>query len=209
MSEHQQSLKDLADIRQMMEESSRFLSLSGLSGVSAGVVALIGAYFGQLYLIEWELESTLNQIMGYDARANHLWNLVGIAMIILVCAGASASIFTIRRSKKRGESIWTRPARRMALNLIIPLMAGGIFCIQMAWYGAGLLVAPAMLIFYGLAVMNAGKYTLREIRLLGLTEVVLGLIAAFFPGHGILFWAIGFGVFHILYGAIMYFKYER
>lgn len=209
MSEHQQSFKDLADIRQMMEESSRFLSLSGLSGVSAGVVALIGAYFGQLYLIEWELESTLNQIMGYDDRVNHLWNLVGIALIILVCAGASASIFTIRRSKKRGESIWTKPAKRMALNLIIPLIAGGFFCVQMAWYGAGLLVAPAMLIFYGLAVMNAGKYTLREIRLLGLTEVVLGLIATFFPGHGILFWAIGFGVFHILYGAIMYFKYER
>lgn len=209
MSKHQQSLKDLADIRQMMEESSRFLSLSGLSGVSAGIVALIGAYVGQAYLIQWELESTLDRITGYDRGSEHLWNLVGLALIILICAGASASFFTIRRSKKRGESIWTKPARRMALNLIVPLAAGGIFCIQMAWYGAVLLVPPAMLIFYGLAVMNAGKYTLREIRLLGLTEVVLGLVAAFFPGHGILFWALGFGVFHILYGAIMYFKYER
>lgn len=209
MSDHQQSLQDLADIRRMMEESSRFLSLSGLSGVSAGIVALIGAYVGQLYLVQWELESTLDQIMGYDNRQEHLWKLVGIALVILVCAAAAASFFTIRRTKARGERLWTKAARRTLINLLLPLAAGGIFCIQLAWYGAGLLVAPAMLIFYGLAVINAGKYTFKEIRMLGASEIVLGLIAAFYPGHGILFWAIGFGLFHILYGTIMYVKYER
>ncbi|MDP5168877.1 MAG: hypothetical protein NWR72_01425 [Bacteroidia bacterium] len=209
MSHPQQSLKDLAEIRQIMEQSTRFLSLSGLSGVSAGIIALIGAWFTNIYLIEWELEAAFSSMMGVEVRYNHLWDLVGIALLILVAAGASASIFTIRRSKKQGVKIWNKPARRMALNLMIPLVVGAIFCVEMAWHGMALLVAPATLVFYGLALLNAGKYTLQEIRLLGISEIILGLIAGVIPGYGIEFWALGFGVLHIVYGALMYFKYER
>ncbi|MGE5429024.1 MAG: hypothetical protein ACM3O8_14110, partial [Methylococcaceae bacterium] len=67
----------------------------------------------------------------------------------------------------------------------------------------------AMLIFYGLALVNAGKFTLSEVHYLGITEIVLGLMAAVFINWGLLFWALGFGVMHIVYGMMMYYKYER
>ncbi|MES2397617.1 MAG: hypothetical protein V4549_16525 [Bacteroidota bacterium] len=70
-------------------------------------------------------------------------------------------------------------------------------------------MAPSSLLFYGLALINASKYTLNDIRYLGICEIVLGLIASLYIGYGLLFWAAGFGVLHIVYGAVMYYKYER
>lgn len=210
MNDSQRSLKDLAEIRQMMEQSTRFLSLSGLSGISAGAIALLGAWVTHLYLRHNDLNNALlTDSQYFRVTANQLGTLIFLAVVILLCAAAAASFFTIRRSRRQGVSIWTRPARRMAINLLIPLGAGAIFCVQLAWYGFSLMVAPATLIFYGLALLNASKYTLPEIRYLGLGELALGLIAGLFPGHGILFWCIGFGALHILYGSIMYMKYER
>ena len=66
-----------------------------------------------------------------------------------------------------------------------------------------------MLIFYGLALINSSKYTFFEIRYLGIAEIVLGLIASVFVSSGLILWAAGFGLLHIIYGIIMYYKYER
>jgi hypothetical protein len=44
---------------------------------------------------------------------------------------------------------------------------------------------------------------------LGICEIGLGLIASIYMGYGLLFWAVGFGVLHIIYGIVMYMKYER
>ncbi|RMG71682.1 MAG: hypothetical protein D6722_06495 [Bacteroidetes bacterium] len=134
---------------------------------------------------------------------------MGIALLILTAALVVAAFFTMRRVRKEGKKIWTRPAQRLAINLLIPLGVGAIFCVQLAWYGMGGLVAPATLVFYGLALLNAGKYTLREIRYLGLSEIGLGLLAGFWPGFGIFFWAVGFGLLHIAYGLVMYLRNER
>ena len=71
------------------------------------------------------------------------------------------------------------------------------------------LVAPTTLLFYGLALYNAGKYTLDEIRYLGVSEIILGLLGCIFIGYGLMFWALGFGVLHIVYGFMMWWKYER
>ena len=57
--------------------------------------------------------------------------------------------------------------------------------------------------------VNASKYTLNDIRYLGLTEIFLGLVALVFLEYSLLFWAIGFGLVHIIYGIVMYYKYER
>lgn len=210
MEEYRQSLRDLAEIRGLMEESSRFVSLSGLSGVCAGVVALLGAGGTYAYLrAEGIYGATLLPVRQVGITWTQLATLVGIALLILTAALAGAAFFTMRRARRQGKRVWTRPARRLALNLLIPLGVGAVFCVQMAWYGLGGLVAPATLVFYGLALLNAGKYTLREIRYLGLTEVGLGLLAGFWPGYGIFFWALGFGLLHIAYGMVMYLRHER
>ena len=41
----QQPLEELQHIKRMMERSSRFISLSGLSGIAAGICAIAGAWF--------------------------------------------------------------------------------------------------------------------------------------------------------------------
>jgi hypothetical protein len=68
-------------------------------------------------------------------------------------------------------------------------------------------VTPLTLIFYGLALVNASKYTLSEVRSLGIIEIVIGLFAMHFIGYGLLLWAVGFGVMHIIYGIIMHIRY--
>lgn len=210
MEDYRQSLRDLAEIRGLMDEATRFISLSGLSGVSAGVVALGGAALTYTYLQGQGIyEAALLPMRRVPVTPNQLLVLVGLALLILLVAAGAAAFFTVRRARRQGQRVWTRPARRLALNLLIPLGAGAIFCVQLAWHGLGGLVAPATLVFYGLALLNAGKYTLREIRYLGLSEIGLGLLAGFWPGYGIFFWAVGFGILHIAYGTVMYLRHER
>lgn len=203
MTEEKEHLQALNDIRSMMERSSRFISLSGLSGVFAGLFALGGAYIGAKYIehvdeIEWSYNR--NGVIAF---------YVFDALLVLFASVAVGILLTIRNSKKRGIKIWDNTAKRMLINLMIPLVSGGLFCIALLYHGVIGLVAPATLIFYGLALINASKYTFNDIRYLGICEIVLGVISSFFIGYGLLCWAIGFGVLHIVYGAVMYFKYER
>ena len=97
----------------------------------------------------------------------------------------------------------------MLFNFMIPLITGGIFSLTLLSQGFYGFVAPATLIFYGLALVNGGKHTLNDIKYLGLSEIAVGLVALYFVGYGLLFWAFGFGILHIIYGTVMYFKYDR
>lgn len=105
--------------------------------------------------------------------------------------------------------MWDVSSRRLVLNFLIPLVAGGAFCLVLIQYGIAGLVAPATLIFYGLACINASKYTMRDIRYMGVAFIILGLVSTQYIGYGLYFWALGFGVCHIIYGALMYYKYDR
>lgn len=205
--------EELAHIRGLMDRSTRFLSLSGLSGVIAGVLALGGAAVARWYMDQHSVMRA--DPLSYDGglRTEDYWTHVmvlgEIAIAVLVLAIAGALWFTLRRSKRVGQSLWDASARRMAISLALPLGAGGVFCLALIWHGLPGLVAPATLLFYGLALLNASKYTLNEIRWLGLSEVVLGLAASFWVGAGLLFWVLGFGVLHIFYGSLMYLRHER
>lgn len=202
----QEHLKALTDIRSMMERSSRFISLSGLSGIVAGVAALLGAYAAYIKL------NSLNAI--YRLLDDNLFRdtviyLLSDAAIVLVVSITAGILLTVRNSKKKGVSIWDTTARRLLINLMIPLTTGGLFCLILLYHGLVGFVAPATLLFYGLALINASKYTLNDVRYLGICEIILGLIASIYIHNGLLFWAFGFGILHIVYGAVMYFKYER
>ncbi len=202
-------LDELQHIRGLMERSTRFLSLSGLSGVIAGSVGLAGALIAQRYVKEHRLVSDGYGTASPSDHLEHIWWLGGLAIAVLVIALAGAAWFTARRGRRTGQGLWDPSARRLLINLSIPLATGGIFCMALIRYGMPALVAPATLIFYGLALLNASKYTLDEIRWLAISELVLGLLASFWIGAGLLFWALGFGVLHIFYGALMYMRHER
>jgi hypothetical protein len=214
MNEQQQSLEDLQHIKKMMERSSRFISLSGLSGISAGLCALIGAWVAHPYVFgekDYVIIShrAILQTMNNDYSIIFNTYLFWIAAATFIGAFISAFFFTWLKSKKDGTPIWGNTAKRLLINVSIPVAVGGLFLLRMLHYGTFGLVAPGCLIFYGLGLINASKYTLDEIRYLGYVQIILGIINLWFVGYGLYFWAMGFGIMHILYGVYMWMKYER
>ncbi|HLK97154.1 MAG TPA: hypothetical protein VK364_05245 [Hymenobacter sp.] len=214
-------LAQLTEIRAIMERSSRFISLSGLSGVGAGVVALAGAGVGHWFLrLEYGSQYEYGRqyepsgfLRLLESTEQERWLV--LPYLLLLAAGmialalVVAMFFTMRRARRAGQPLWTALGRRLAMSLAVPLVAGGLFCIALFLRGAVSLVVPGLLLFYGLALLNASKYTLEEIRWLGLTQIGLGLVAVLLPGAGLLFFALGFGLGHIGYGLLMYNRYER
>jgi hypothetical protein len=205
MNATEDQLKALGEMRDLMNRSSRFLSLSGLSGIFAGMFALIGAGVAWQYLNL--IEDDLYGPMPTPVRFYTFFFLdAGLVLLFSLIAGW---YFSNRRAKKAGVPLLDETALRMLANLFIPLATGGLFCIALLYHGEIGLIAPATLIFYGLALLNASKYTIKDIRFLGICEIVLGLIGTVFIYHGLIIWAVGFGVLHIVYGIVLYYKYER
>lgn len=202
--EKEKYLQDLKEIRVMMERSSKFISLSGLSGVSAGIIALAGALFAYKFLY------TDQNYLGYrmvSLTTQTIVQLILLGLVLLILAVGSAIFFTNLKAKKRNLRLWDNKTKAMVVSFLVPLGTGGVLCLIFLLRGYIGIVAPLTLIFYGLGLVSASTYTYKELRSLGVLEIVLGLVATVFVGYGILFWAIGFGVLHILYGLYMHFKY--
>lgn len=208
MPENIPSLKALEDIKQIMQKSSRFISLSGWSGVAAGVCALAGACYTSTKIDCWKRGDCEFERLIKEGGVNLQSELLKIAIITFLAAFVLAFIFTYLRSKTTGTPIWNYASRRLMLNVAIPMVVGGIFVYRMMELGFFGLVAPACLLFYGLALVNASKYTLGEVRYLGFGQILLGLINCWAIGYGLYFWAAGFGILHIIYGILMWYKYE-
>lgn len=213
-SQANEPLEALQDIRRMMERSSRFISLSGLSGVSAGVCALIGAYIAHGWIMDYYGGPGGGGYVGHHGymhgEAESLkWKLIGLAIGVLAAALASSTWFTWRKARRSNLPIWDVTSKKLFINMLIPLVAGGLFLIGMFYHTDWDYVAPTCLVFYGLALVNASKYTLTDIRYLGFLEILLGCISMFYLHWGLYFWAVGFGVLHIIYGLIMWWKYEK
>lgn len=197
-------LKDLQQIREIMNRSSRFLSLSGWSGICAGSFAIIGAYlaYQQVYAGQDYL-SYRSAHLGPEV----IFRLLAIALGVLLLSVFFGFYFSKQKAKREGQSMWNATSKRMLINFAIPLVTGGLLCLQLLSKGYVGVIAPLTLIFYGLALVNASKFTLDEVRSLGIFEIVLGLLAMQFIGYGLIFWSIGFGALHIVYGAMMQMKY--
>ncbi len=200
------SLETLQDIKRMMERSSRFISLSGLSGVSAGICALGGAYIAYTWIEHFYYPADGSEKHRYIDDAPRF---VILAAAVLAAALISSFYFTWRKAHKNGLPVWDPTAKKLMVNMTIPLMAGGFFVLGMLYHQAWGFVAPACLVFYGLALVNASKYTLGEIRWLGILEITLGIVNIFYERYSLYFWAMGFGLLHIIYGLGMWWKYDR
>jgi len=190
-------LKDISEIKNMMNKSSRFISLSGLSGILAGVYAIIGAIITYSYLLPKNGEYLILDSTNFKMVLILLFSIATLSIV-------SAILLTFKKAKLNNEQIWDATTKRLLINFLIPLLTGGIYILiklSSQHYG---LTASLMLIFYGLALVNASKYTLGNIKYLGYIEIILGLFCAALPGYGLWFWMIGFGIMHIIYGLFMY-----
>jgi hypothetical protein len=191
----------------MMNRSSRFISLSGLSGILAGIYSLIGAYlaYQTIYFDGAELGPYKTLVISEFA----VYKLLIIAAAVAFLSIVTGIFLTVRKAKRQGERIWDQSSQRLIINFLIPLLTGGILILYLIEKNQFSLISTLTLVFYGLACVNASKYTLGDIRYLGITLLVLAFISLWFIGYGLLFWTLGFGVCHIFYGSMMYFKYER
>jgi hypothetical protein len=199
--------KDLSSIRSMMERSVKFISLSGLSGVLAGIYALIGATTAY-FIIQYPVSPFHYRTYSVN-NSETLVKLSLVAIIVLIASLATGTWMSYRKAKQVNTSLWNTTSKRLFVNLAIPLFTGGIFILIILSEGHFGIAAPASLIFYGLALIQASQHTYNEIRYLGVSEIIIGLIAAMLPGFGLIFWALGFGVLHIIYGTLMYYRYDQ
>lgn len=198
---------ELASIRSLMERSSKFISLSGLSGILAGIYALIAAALA--YTIVYSGSSRIYTSLNLHTDPVPLYNLIAIASITLLLSIVTGVILTTKKAKRKGQPVWGNTSRALLFHMATPLVTGGILILIFLFRGYYGIVGPSSLIFYGLSLVGASSFTFTMVKYLGICEIILGLIAACLPGYGLLFWAVGFGVLHIVYGSLMYFKYDR
>lgn len=194
-------LKDISEIKTLMNKSSKFISLSGISGILAGIYALMGATYAYIFLFKKNNYLSINEDTFF---------LVFIDLLLITVFSISTAIFlTTKKVKKNNEQIWDTLTQRLLLNFITPLLIGGIYILINLYQNYFDKTIALMLLFYGLALLNASKYTLGDIKYLGYTQVILGLLCTIYPIYGFWFWVIGFGFMHIIYGTIMYLKYDK
>ena len=201
-------LQDIEEIRLLMEKSSKFISLSGWAGIFAGVFALMGSYIALTYL-DFNPQSLSVDPESYFFQKAQIFTVIQLALLVFLLAISFALFFTHRRAKIKDELLWTPTAKRLVMNMAVPLFTGGILILLFISKGFIGFIAPFSLLFYGLALYTISKFTFDEVKILGLIEILLGLISVYKVSLGLLFWAIGFGVVHIIYGIYVYFKYER
>lgn len=200
--------RDLAQIRSMMERSSKFLSLSGWAGIMAGVYALVGAYIAH-YVLDFRLDTQSDLSIAGGTLPENFRQVILLAVAILTLAVGTAMVLSSKNAKDKGEKAWNPTSKRLIVNMAFPLVSGGILMLIFISKGMIGLVVPLSLVFYGLSLYNASNFTFGLLKYLGLIQISLGLISACFIEYGLLLWAIGFGVFHIIYGIYMHMKYER
>lgn len=188
-------LNDLSRIRSLMEKSTRFISISGNSGILVGVYALlVSGYLISEY-------GTAVDVSGGIAKPALL------ALGLLLASVVTGLVLARNKARRSRQPVWNVTSRSLLNAIVMPLAAGGIFAAGLAAQEVYFAIIPVFLIFYGMALFSGSFYTFREIRYIGVLEVVLGLLALWFPEYGLLFFATGFGVLHIIYGIVINKKY--
>lgn len=204
---HQDIIKEIGQIRALMERSSKFMSISGLSGILIGSYALIGAAFG--YFTVYGFQSQFGYRDNYITDYGIINRLILIAALVLLSSILTGFLMAKHKAKKNKQAIWNATSKSLLATVTVPLLAGGMFTVLLILKGEYGMVASTLLIFYGLALNAASTFTFREARWLGMMDILLGLIAFCFPGYGLWFWAFGFGILHIIYGVIVHQRYEK
>ena len=191
------ALESVNEIKELMEKSSRFVSLSGFTAIIAGIYALAGA-------------CTVAHVLTPDTRLIvALQTSIVVAALVFVASAITAIILSYYKSKRISQKFFSRLTYRALWHFVLPLFAGGVLCLSMLWNGYYGILSSAMLVFYGLAQVNVSKYSYASLAWLGYAFILLGIVDSIVGGHSLLFWSIGFGGFHIIYGILFYICIEK
>lgn len=209
--DNKEAFSTLSDIKNLMEKSSKFLSLNGLSSIFVGIYASIAAFIAYCALGSYDYSLHAGGMPMLLVNTPYkLWALLIFALILIALCLSTVIFMSCRKARKANQRLqFDRTAQRLLWNFFLPLATGGILCISLVWQQHYGLTSSVMLIFYGLALINASGYTYSNTRYLGYAELLLGLADSLVEGYALLFWVAGFGLFHIIYGIFFYRKYDR
>jgi hypothetical protein len=200
MKDKEDYIKDIAEMRSIMERSTKFLSLSGVAVVLIGVYALVAVYIAY-------------QVIGYDPREatspDMINKLLGFGAIVMAVSVITVIFLSRQKAIRRNEKFWNPTFRRLLVHALTPLLTGGILILIFIAKDLPAFIIPLSLVFYGLMLYTAGKFTFPEFQAIGLVEIALGLFSAYYTPYSLGSWAIGFGLVHIGLGLYLYFRYER
>ena len=135
--------------------------------------------------------------------------IVFASLLIIVCIVTVILMCRHKAHQNNQSLLFDFNTKRLLWNFFLPLVVGGILCISLIWQSHYGLTSSIMLIFYGVALISASNYTFSNTRYLGYAEIALGLADSFVENYALLFWFVGFGLFHIVYGIFFHLKYEK
>ena len=130
MNNGKEPVQALEEIKQMMDRGSRFVSLSGWSGIAAGICALIAAWVADKKLDQYGINKIDYSKSGYTNNGDFLQfqrDLVILAVITFIAAFSLAFLFTWLRSRKTGVPVWGFTARKVIINVAVPMIVGALF----------------------------------------------------------------------------------
>lgn len=179
---------NLRFIRETMERAGAFTAVPGWGGVAMGITAVGAAAIAARQSTFWAWLAT--------------WGVE--AAIAIVIAGWS----TFTKLRASGASLLSGPGRRFVYSFAPPLLVGALLTAALAPMDAHSVIPGIWLLLYGTGVTTGGAFSIRVVPLMGLCFIVLGAVALFSPANwGDIFLAIGFGGFHIVFGAVIARKY--
>ncbi|MEW6510686.1 MAG: hypothetical protein AB1428_06960 [Bacteroidota bacterium] len=184
------------DLRSATAQPTRLLTLTGLPGILAGLIGTGGAAGAHAVVTSEGGEASK---IGFIALIG-----AGAALLTIGCS----AFHSARRLSHWGKTAWSAADREVVREMATPLLAGLMFTAVLVMHRMFMAIPGSLLVFYGLSLDAAAKATRPEVRWLAWIEIALGMIAFVFTEHALTYWAVGFGISHILYGGLMYFKDE-
>ena len=175
---------DLRFIRDTMERSAAFTAVSGWGQVILGSTAVAAAWLAArqaapfAWLKVWLAEG-----------------LVAVAIALLSCTW---------KANRRGLPLFSGPARKVALGLAPPLVAGAFMTFLLFRAGLQSALPATWLLLYGAGIMTGGAFSVAIVPVMGLCFMLLGGLAVLAPAvWGNWFLAAGFGGLHMLFGFLI------
>ena len=182
------AMDNLRYIRETMEGASSFTAVPGWGGMLIGVTALVAAFIASLqpaaalWLGVWIVEAAVSCLIG------------GVAML--------------QKARKADTPLLSQPGRRFALSLAPPLAAGALLTLFLFRAGSFAVLPGLWLLLYGAGVVTGGAFSVRVVPAMGVAFMILGAAALFSPPTwGDLYMAAGFGGLHLIFGAIIAWRY--
>ncbi|MBR1835514.1 MAG: hypothetical protein IJ785_08460 [Bacteroidales bacterium] len=197
------AIDTLREIKDLMQKSSRFQTISGISiiiiGIYASIVSfgawlLLGNHEPYSWLPSWATDFALN-------TPGRTWAAILCALVLLVLSFGTVCLMSYFKTKRVNQRfVFDQTVRRSLWAFFVPAATGGLLCLAMLQQGHYGITSSFMLVFYGLALINSAHHTTSRLALLGYVELLLGIVDCFVVNQGLLFWFLGFGLWHIIFG---------